>query len=266
MPTVERVITAGMWRLPGGRHLVHLYKERLSRQDEDRYQAHLAWSMSHPEHFAADLPPRYGRGMTERAVEFGWVAAQTPAGRVLDAGSALNHRVTLDHLLPMMDELTIVTLAPEPESFPERGVRYRYEDLRSLDLPDDTFDTVVSVSTLEHVGLDNERFQGAHAAEGDPAEGARQAMRELVRVARPGALMLVTVPFGTSWRDSWVRQFDGDELDDLVATAQPAQVDEAIFRHDPRSGWRRTSRAGAASAQYREWQAEAVACVRLTLR
>jgi hypothetical protein len=60
-----------------------------------------------------------------------------------------------------------------------------------------------------------------------------------------------------------VRQFDGDELDDLVAAARPAATSEWIYRRR-RSGWQRTDRAGAASAHYQGWWAEAVACVRLT--
>ena len=254
---LDRMIAGALWRMPRARPLF----ERFQAAQTDR---HYGWSMSHPEHFDDQLPPAYGPRLTERAVEFGWVAAQRPRGRVLDAGSALNHRVTLTHLLPMMESLTIVTLAPEDRSFPELGVEYRYEDLRSLSLPGDQFDTIVSVSTLEHVGLDNTRFHGAQAAEGDPNLGAHEAVRELTRVARPGADLLITVPFGASWRDSWVRVFDAGELDDLIAAARPARVQEAIYRRGA-GGWQRTDRAGAAGAEFQRFWAEAVACVRLTL-
>lgn len=254
---LDRAIAGALWRLPAGGPLF----ERFQAAQTDR---HYAWSMAHPEHFSDRLPAAYGPRLTERAVEFGWVAAQRPRGRVLDAGSALNHRVTLTHLLPMMETLTIVTLAPEPESFPELGVEYRYEDLRSLSMPDDDFDTIISVSTLEHVGLDNRRFHGAEAVEGDPGRGAREAITELARVARPGADLLLTVPFGVSWRDTWVRQFDAAELDDLVAAARPARLSETIYRRGA-GGWQRTTRQGAATAEFQRYWAEAVACVRLTL-
>lgn len=231
-----------------------------------RYNRHLAWSMDHcDEHFGLpQLPVGYGPRCTERAVEFGWALHNHPYGHVLDAGSALNHEVTLDRFLPVVESLTIVTLAPEDRSWPERGVRYLYQDLRKLDLPDDLYDMVISISTIEHVGLDNERFFGAHGQRGNPDEDARQAIRELARVTRPRGTMLITVPYGISWRNDWVRVFNGDELDDLVAAAGPVAVHETIFRRR-KDVWQTVTRADAADAEYQDWWAEAVACVRLKL-
>jgi hypothetical protein len=68
---------------PVGRY--HTYRWQ---QSERRYREHMTWSMSHPEHFAGDLPAGYGKDLTERAVEFGWAAAQSVRGchgRRLDA-------------------------------------------------------------------------------------------------------------------------------------------------------------------------------------
>ncbi|HWE08698.1 MAG TPA: class I SAM-dependent methyltransferase [Solirubrobacteraceae bacterium] len=182
----------------------------------------------------------------------------------MDAGSTLNHPFTLGHFVPRVRSLTIVTLAPEEHSYPQAKIRYVYQDLRALEIADDSFDAVVSLSTLEHVGLDNKRFNHDRGSQGDPREGVRQAIRELVRVARPGAMLLISVPFGRAWTGDWVRVFDGDDLDDLVASAEPAEAGEWIYRRGPQ-GWRVTTRPGAADAEYQEWFAEAVACVRLTL-
>ncbi len=46
------------------------------------------------------LPPRYGIGANERVVEIPWLLAQSPAGKMLDAGSALNHAEYLDDASP----------------------------------------------------------------------------------------------------------------------------------------------------------------------
>jgi SAM-dependent methyltransferase len=236
------------------------------RIESERHTRQFARSMDrHAQDFGGPRLPRwYGIGLTERAIEFGWVRHHLSGGRVLDAGSALNHEVILDRVLPSVDELTIVTLEPEERSWPERGVRYLYQDLRHLDLPDGSFDMAVSVSTLEHVGLDNSRFYDSDAAQGDPDEDAQQALRELRRVVRPGGVLLITVPFGASWRSDWVRILNGAQLDALIAAVDPAAVDESIFRRYP-SGWRRVDRDQAADATYRRFWSEAVACVRIQL-
>ena len=235
------------------------------RLEVARHDRHFARSMDRPEVFGApDLPRGFGVGLTERAVEFGWVRHHLSTGDVLDAGSALNHEVILDRVLPVVSSLTILTLEPEERSWPERGVRYLYEDLRRLEIPDGTFDMAVSLSTLEHVGLDNSRFYDSDAAQGDPDEEAQRAMRELRRVVKPGGVLLVTVPFGRSWRTDWVRTLDGRQLDALVASVDPVASQENVFRRT-RTGWRRVPREQAADAAYRRFWSEAVACVRIQL-
>ena len=236
------------------------------RFEAARHERQIARSMDRHEALfgAGALPRGYGIGLTERAVEFGWIRHELTGGDVLDAGSALNHAVTLDRVLPFVSSLTIVTLAPERHSWPERGVRYLYQDLRALELADDSFDMAVSISTLEHVGLDNSRYYDSDAPQGDPNRDAQAAMRELRRVVKPGGTLLVTVPFGRAWHNDWVRTFDADELDALVASVDPVAVDESIFRRS-RGGWQRVGRERAADAVYRRFWSEAVACVRIRL-
>ena len=57
-----------------------------------------------------------------------------------------------------MDALHVVTLAPEEEAYPFLDVSYLFADLRRLPLRDETYDRVVSMSTLEHVGMDNSYY------------------------------------------------------------------------------------------------------------
>jgi len=72
----------------------------------------------------AKLPGGYGAGANERIVEIPWVLARRPTGRVLDAGSSLNHVEYLDRLEPLVDELQIATLAFEGTAYPDRGISY----------------------------------------------------------------------------------------------------------------------------------------------
>jgi glycosyltransferase involved in cell wall biosynthesis/SAM-dependent methyltransferase len=222
----------------------------------------------------AALPDGYGAGFDERVVEFPWLAARRLGGAVLDAGSTLNHLHVLRRLRPRMDDLHIVTLAPEDRAFPSLGVSYMFADLRSLPLRDDVYDRVLSVSTLEHVGLDLAHFGANGGTPHDPESAMLAAVDELRRVVRPGGDLLVTVPVGLGERFDWVRSLSLDELDVLVARFEPVHVDVTYFRHD--GGWRRVERADVAGARYRDHlsgaqprggivAAEAVACVALTV-
>ena len=210
---------------------------------------------------AERLPSGLGAGFDERVVEYPWLLSRRLSGRVLDAGSVLNHRHLLERVLPSVDELTIVTLAPEPVAFTELGASYLYGDLRRLPLRDDWFDEVVCLSTLEHVGMDNSVYgaDGTRAAE--PAEEAMAALRELLRVVRPGGRVHLSVPFGRREDHGWFRQLDRGDVDRLLAGAGVERHEETVFRHSSR-GWRRGGPRRAAGARYdlAEGRAGAVLC------
>ena len=212
----------------------------------------------------APLPDGYGATFDERVVELPWVFAQRPAGTVLDAGSALNHEFVLRRLRPRLDDLHIVTLAPERDAFPELGVSYVYADLRELPFSDGVYDTVVSVSTLEHVGMDNTGYGGDAGGSADPGAAARAAVAELRRVLKPGGRLLLTVPFGRAESHGWLRQFDRAALDELVEAARPARVELQVWRNGA-AGWQPLDPADAADARYGEHKAEAVAAVAVSI-
>ena len=201
--------------------------------------------------FAAgeELPAGLAAAFDERAVEYPWLFSRGPRGHVLDAGSVLNHRHVLEPMLDAADDLTIVTLAPEQASFNELGVSYLYADLRDLPLRDDWFDEVVCLSTLEHVGMDTAIYGATTPRAADPQAEAAKALRELLRVVKPGGRVHVSVPFGRSEDLGWLRQLDRAEVDDLFTRADAPRREETVFLHSP-EGWRRATPAEAADATY----------------
>jgi SAM-dependent methyltransferase len=221
------------------------------------------------------LPAGYGAAMDERVVEWPWVLSNGPRGHVLDAGSALNHAEVLAHYLPCVDDLHIVTLEPEDQAYTGNRISYVFADLRDLPYRDDLFDTVVSVSTLEHVGMSNERYGVDDERTEDPDVELAAAVRELRRVAKPGGTLLITVPYGRPDDLGWFRVFDRRLVDHLIASAEPADASVAVYRYDA-SGWQLSDLDAAADAVYREHtldpspadlapNARAVACLRLSV-
>lgn len=204
---------------------------------------------------AARLPRDYGIGLDERVVEYPWLLSRGVGGRVLDAGSTLNHAHILDRVLPHVDALHIVTLAPEPTAFVDRGVSYLFADLRELPLRDAQYDVVISLSTLEHVGMDNTQYGGPAARAADPAGEVALACRELLRVARPGARLLVTVPYGRREDHRWFRQFDADDVERFARSLGASRVETVVYAYTAR-GWQVSDLRAARDASYRDYLAD----------
>jgi glycosyltransferase involved in cell wall biosynthesis/SAM-dependent methyltransferase len=221
------------------------------------------------------LPPGFGTGFDERVVEYPWLASRALGGTVLDAGSVLNHTHVLTRLRPRMDDLHIVTLAPEEAAYPQLHVSYLFADLRELPIADESYDRVVSVSTLEHVGMDNDYYGKPSGVAEDPQAELLRAVGELRRVLKLGGDFYVTVPVGEPDRFAWVRALSPDEIDELVERFAPAEATIDYFRHSP-DGWQVSDRDGIAGARYRDHfssgpvgedrvvAATAVACLHLT--
>jgi SAM-dependent methyltransferase len=222
------------------------------------------------------LSPGYGRDLDERIVEYPWLFSRLPPGpgTLLDAGSALNfgyllHRPTLEEKV-----VYVCTLAPERRSYWRLGVSYTFQDLRRTCFRDRFFDYVVSLSTLEHIGLDNARYYtNGGAAEREPDSYLR-AVAEMARVLRPGGQAYLSVPFGRHIELGWLQVFDAAMLDRLIEAFGPASHSEHIFRYTP-NGWVLSNRQDSASSRYIDlhlvdWEpnlpvaAESVACLVLT--
>lgn len=219
------------------------------------------------------LPDGFGEGMDERIVEYPWVLARIPpdATRLLDAGSTLNYAWVADHPALAGKEVVVFTLSPEGV-LGRRNFSYLYGDLRSTLLRDGCMDAAVCLSTLEHVGMDNESYTGSTRDTAHEPRAYRAALIELRRVLRPGGPLLLTVPFGRARDLGWLQQFDARGLDDIIDTFGGTTADVRYFRHRSGSGWQVASAEECADAEfiYRtraahsiETRATAVACLDL---
>ncbi len=141
-------------------------------------------------------------GTDERVIEIPWVLSRLVAsGRVLEVGYAFAEAPYLAALLRSDVELVGVDLARRDVD----GMELVEADIRSLPFEERSFDQVLLVSTLEHVGADT----AVYGIDGEPDDTGRgTALRELRRVLRPGGSLLVTVPLGEPGDHGWFHQDD----------------------------------------------------------
>jgi len=172
--------------------------------------------------------------------------------RVLDAGSTLNYRQLLDQPIWHDKRLHIVTFAPEHQAFWDRGISYLYEDLRDLPMRDATYDLVICISTLEHVGMDNREFTGRPEHAERCARDHLRALVELRRVLRPGGTLLATVPFGRFQDLGTARVFDQELVDELVDAFAPATVACWYYRYSDH-GWQTAPSEDCSASEYVPW-------------
>ena len=203
---------------------------------------------------------RYGwddAGIDERVVEYAWAfervaALRTKDSRVLDAGSVLNYpRVLRAWRSAGFPPVSIVTLKYEGAADVSDGVRYEFADLRKLPYRDEWFEVVLSLSTLEHVGLDNTIYGAAAESARDADAEVTRALGELHRVTAPSGTLLLSVPFGARSNRGWFRILDAGDLDILARAPGWTNARVRYFRCT-REGWRECAADDAKSAGYNE--------------
>jgi SAM-dependent methyltransferase len=190
-----------------------------------------------------NLPAGYGIAMDERVVEYPWLFARLrpTVGKMLDAGSTFNHDYLLRRPPLKGADLTIMTLAPEKRCYWYQGFSYVFGDLRQTMFADRTFDTIASISTIEHIGLDNTMLYTGNPADAEKDEGGfAPAVKEFKRVLKPGGSCFISFPFGKRANLGWYQVFDHAMVDKVVEIFSPQshRIDYFGYYSD---GWQRAA-------------------------
>ena len=134
-----------------------------------------------------------------------------------------------------------MTLAPEKRCYWYKGYSYVFGDFRQTKFKDGAFDTIVSISTLEHVGLDNTLLYTNDPEKAETNKhGFVDAIREFRRILAPGGRCLITVPYGKYENFEWFQVFDKEMIQLLIETFSPSSFDLEFFQYN-KAGWQRAS-------------------------
>jgi hypothetical protein len=224
-----------------------------------------------------ELPRGYGTRLDDRVIEYPWVISRLSdrAVRLLDAGSTLNAAFILELPILRNKSIVIYNLAPEG-TVHQANVSYIYGDLRQTILKDETFEEIVCISTLEHIGMDSAMFysQDKRYAEFRSSD-YREVMCEFHRLLAPGGRLLLTVPYGRYENFVWFQQFDHNLLNDAIEAFDGTVMSRAFYRYTP-GGWILSNAGDCSDCEYYHIHARsdydsdyaaasrAVACVELS--
>lgn len=198
------------------------------------------------------LPPNFGQGIDDRSVEYPWLFSQLPdAGKnILDAGSTFNFELLVNQSSIVNNNLTVLTFFPEAKNYNEKRISYVYADLRNIPLRDNFFDVVVCQSTLEHIGMDNSIYGYDLKSENygrDKDYSYLLAIKELIRVLKPGGKLLLTFPFGKYEFHGFFQQFDSEMLDRMRSVFIDEGKEQIEFIEYKDAGWNWSTESSAAN-------------------
>jgi len=195
----------------------------------------------------------FGADNSERCIEIPW-AISLYGGEpvVLDVGYAHAEERYISALLslgiPHLHGIDLVEKRIE-------GIIPHAMDIRKTTFPDNFFDLVFCISTLEHIGRDVSRYTPA-AIQGQ-GDGDLEALREIVRITKNQGKIILTVPYGREENHGWLINYHEDRLCRLVQSL-PLQVrieDYFIFS----GGWRRCHKHELDQTGYQDNHAPAAA-------
>lgn len=198
------------------------------------------------------LPQGYGVGIDERIVEYPWLLSRmsNAGGLMLDGGSVLNYPFLLDAPQLLVKQLVILTLAPESTMAKRQNVSYMFGDLRETLFRDEVFDLIVSISTLEHIGMDNAKLYTQDDLHNESQlDDYLKVIKEFRRILKPGGRFLMTVPFGLAQNLGWLHQFDSHGLKKAVSAFGSDLQDATFYKYGP-EGWMLSDEDACAGCEY----------------
>jgi len=167
-----------------------------------------------------------------RVIEYSFVIgklASQKKGKVLDVGCVARLNFLPATLTSIGWEVYGIDLRQFKFRFP--NFHFVYGDITRTDFPDNFFDAVYAVSTLEHLGIGGRYGISKYDPEGDV-----KAVREIRRILRRGGSLLVTMPCGKEARQTTLnRVYSRDSLEELFTNWEIK--DEIFYIQDNEDFW-----------------------------
>lgn len=190
----------------------------------------------------------------DRALEYPWAIKNITLqqGKLLDIGSTVSEMFY--DVLPKTVEIYAINLMP-PKG--EQNVKYIKGDIRSTDFKDNLFDVITCISTLEHIGV-----EGRYGVKKDEF-GDIKAMKEMLRILKPGGTLLLTVPYGAKDVLPINKLYNKERIDEL---SKGYKLESATYQtYDAKySIWREVDEKEASKVNWLKERWYALALIKLS--
>lgn len=133
-------------------------------------------------------------------------------GDILDFGAGTGYLTRHLHALGRFTSLTAIDMMPRPVSLDESVSWLSWDLNEAVDIPDRTFDVIVSAEVIEHL------------------ENPRAVAREWFRLLRPGGTLIFSTPNNESWRSLFALLLQGHFVA-FSDSCYPAHI-TALLRKD----------------------------------
>ena len=196
-------------------------------------------------------------GIDERIVEYKWIINELSEkrGNLLDAGSTLNFEPIIKKLKKF--NIIIQTLYPETNNFLNHSVNYVYSDLKNNIFREDYFDFITCISTLEHVGFDNNHYNYynnnfKNLSNNNPKDYLK-VIKNFKYILKKGGDLYLTLPFGKKQLFNHLQQFDSNEINILVDTFLPESISKTFYIYK-NFGWTECNEVDCKEIKFRTQQ------------
>lgn len=191
----------------------------------------------------------------ERAIEYPYALSKLKEKgrklRYLDAGCVMNNKLISPYIWDITDQLWLLNPIVEKLQHP-KNIVYIVNDIREVNLFDEIqFDYITSLSTIEHVGMDNTRYGGPPQEFSGliehPEKYASEAVKCLIKLLKPSGTLLLSVPFGSRFEFLYQYErpnkpvyytFDNNRIKSFIAASlADFVVNVSVYKSIPGHGW-----------------------------
>ena len=173
----------------------------------------------------------YGLKDTERCIEIPWtISCYKGEKKVLDIGYANAEERYLKELISLnISKLYGIDIVKNDV----KGIITISGDIRKTNLPNNFFDLVFCVSTIEHIGRDNTVYAKTYCENDDL--GDFKAIKEIHRITKKGGRIVLTAPYGKFHDYGWFIQYDDGRWNELIRASKCKKLREDFLIY--KNGW-----------------------------